>query len=285
MYRPVTGMMIDNHPSARPQSGVADAEIVLEAIAEAGITRFLLLFQQNEPERVGPVRSLRIYDIDWAKPFDCTFGHVGGARSALDEVANGEYRNMDMIHGAGSVYWRSSDRPAPHNVYTSYDKFSAYNSKKGYETSEPAGFSRVDGSPSANPDATSIDIHISSRTMDSSYTYDRATNTYIRYQGSKLFVDKEGNRKVTPSVVVALMVHEGKGKVEQGILREKITTVGSEDAYIFQNGTVTKLTWKKESQEAQMTFTDAEGNDFPLVRGQVWIVAVPIEYGGTVTWE
>ena len=56
--KPTTAIMLENSPDARPQSGLKDAEIVYEAVAEGGITRFLAVYQQKQPETVGPVRSL-----------------------------------------------------------------------------------------------------------------------------------------------------------------------------------------------------------------------------------
>jgi len=58
------GIMVENHPDARPQSGLDKASIVYEAIAEGGITRFLALYGTNEAEKVGPVRSARTYYVD-----------------------------------------------------------------------------------------------------------------------------------------------------------------------------------------------------------------------------
>ncbi len=75
----VTGMMIENSPDARPQSGIKDSGVVFEAIAEGGITRFLVLYQEQKPQLIGPVRSVRIYDLDWLAAFDASIGHVGGS--------------------------------------------------------------------------------------------------------------------------------------------------------------------------------------------------------------
>ena len=155
--RPITAVVIENSPSARPQSGMQQAEVVYESIAEAGITRFVNLYQQNKPGLVGPVRSLRPYLVDWIKPWDASIAHVGGSKRALDEVRNGSYRDLDQMLDA-SAYWRSSDRYAPHNVYTSFAKLDALNQSKGYTMSDFHGFSRVDGKPADTPNATSITI-------------------------------------------------------------------------------------------------------------------------------
>lgn len=87
----VTAIMLENSPDARPQSGLKDAEVVYEAVAEGGITRFLALYQQKQPETIGPVRSIRMYYVDWLTPYNASVAHVGGSAAALQLVRNGGY--------------------------------------------------------------------------------------------------------------------------------------------------------------------------------------------------
>ena len=278
--KPVTGIMIENSPDARPQSGLKDSGVVFEAIAEGGITRFLVLYQSEKPQLIGPVRSLRLYDVEWLAAFNSSIGHVGGSAAALVEVRNGSYRDLDQFFNSGS-YWRASDRYSPHNVYTSFEKLDALNAAKGYTTSTFTGFSRIDGKASATPDATSIDITISSYLYNSSYIYNAATNNYSRFQGGEAHTDRESGQ-ITPSVIVAMRVDETT--VFEDGYRENITTLGSGSAVIFQNGTATAATWHKATKLDQITFTDANGADIPLVRGQTWIAAVP-NGDGDVIWK
>jgi hypothetical protein len=277
---PVTAIMIENSPDARPQSGLKDSGVVFEAIAEGGITRFLVLYQQEKPGLIGPVRSIRLYDAEWVAPFDASVGHVGGSMGGLAEIRNGSYRDIDQFFNAAS-YYRSSDRYGPHNVYTTFTLLDALNAKKGYTSSTFTGFSRVDGKPAATPTATYISITISSALYNSSYTYDKATNTYARSQAGAPHLDRETGQ-IAPSVVVAMRVDEQT--VLQDGYREQITTTGSGPATIFQNGTATAVTWHKTSKTSQITFTNAAGADVPLVRGQTWIAAVP-NNRGDVTWK
>jgi hypothetical protein len=276
----VTGVMIENSPDARPQSGLKNSGVVFEAIAEGGITRFLVLYQQEKPQLIGPVRSVRLYDLDWLAPFNASIAHVGGSAAALTEVRNGNYRDIDEFFN-GNYYWRSTDRYAPHNVYTSFAKLDALNASKGYTTSTFTGFSRVDGKPSDTPNATNINIVISSSLYNSSYTYDKATNTYIRSQAGAPHLDREDGQ-IAPSVVIAMRVDE-KTVLEDGY-RESITTTGSGDAVIFQNGTAVNAIWHKASKTNQVSFTDVAGTIIPLIRGQTWIAAVPND-GGDVSWK
>lgn len=277
---PVTAIMIENSPDARPQSGLKDAGIVYEAIAEGGITRFLALYQESKPELIGPVRSLRMYYLDWAAGYDPCIAHIGGSAAALAEVRNGSYCDTDQFFN-DAYYWRAADRYAPHNVYTNFEKMDAVNAAKGKTTSNFKGFARTDIKPAKELTANSITINFSSPQFNTNYTYDAASNTYLRQVGGEAHSDREKGQ-IAPSVVVAMRV-DMTHVMEDG-WRESITTVGSGAATIFQGGIATEVTWRKASREAPLEFVNAEGKPVKLGRGQTWIAAVP-NSGGTVSWQ
>lgn len=279
---PVTAIMIENSPDARPQSGLKPAGVVFEAIAEGGITRFLTLHQEDKPQLIGPVRSLRMYYVDWLAPFNASIAHIGGSHAALQEVRNGKYRDIDQFFNS-PYYWRASDRYAPHNVYTSFAKLDALNKAKGYTKSTFTGFARTDEAPSAKPFATKITINFNSfaSLYNTSYNYDKKNNRYIRYLAGQPHKDREKGT-ITPKVVIAMKVDEVT-VLEDGY-RESIKAVGSGQAIIFQNGTAQQVTWRKASRGKQITFTDTKGKIVPLVRGQTWIAAVP-NGKGNISWQ
>ncbi len=286
--REVTAIMIENSPDARPQSGLKDSGIVFEAIAEGGITRFLALYQEQQPGLIGPVRSVRPYYIDWAAPFDASIAHIGGSYNALQEVRNGQYKDIDQFFNAGA-YWRASDRYAPHNVYTSFERLNALNEQKGYTSSTFTGFPRVapetekkkvDKKVPSLAAATSIQVPISSGLYNSSYTYAADSKTYLRSEGGEPHLDREAGQ-ITPRVVIVIKVPTSLG-FEDGY-REQMQTIGSGDGYIFQDGTVQPMTWKKADKKSQIRFTDAQDKDIPLERGQTWITAVGTDK--TPSWQ
>src|SRR5690606_30510274 len=100
--RHVTGVMIENSPDARPQSGLQEADIVFEAIAEAGITRFLALYQDTEPKHIGPIRSARPYYLDFLMPFDAGYAHVGGSPTALQQIRQLKIKDLDQFANSGA---------------------------------------------------------------------------------------------------------------------------------------------------------------------------------------
>jgi hypothetical protein len=277
----VTGIMLENSPDARPQSGLKDAGVVFEAIAEGGITRFLALYQQAKPQLVGPVRSVRLYYVDWVAPFQASIAHIGGSKFALNEVRNGNYRDIDQFFNAGT-YWRAKDRYAPHNVYTSFARIDALNAKKGYATSVFTAWPRQDGKPAKVATANDIDVKISSAPYNSHYVYEPASNTYVRYEGGAFHLDREGGN-IKPSVIIIMDTVMTK-KFEDG-WREQITTIGNGRVRVFQNGTVTEGTWIKKDRGSQISFVDGANKEITFNRGQTWITAVPANQGGKVTWK
>lgn len=278
--KPVTAVMLENSPDARPQSGLKEAEVVYEAVAEGGITRFLALYQQNQPGTIGPVRSLRMYYVDWLTPYNASVAHVGGSAEALKLVRNGSYRDIDQFFNAGS-YIRASDRYAPHNVYTDFTKLSTLNSVKGYISSSPKTMERADDKKDLPQDATSVDINISGPMYNSSYSYNPDTKVYARSQAGAPHLDREQGQ-IEAKVVIAIRVTMQR-VLEDGY-RESITTIGNGEATIFQNGTAIPATWYKDSRDDQLRFVDAAGSPIQLARGTTWISAVPTT-GGSVAWR
>jgi len=276
--RPITGIMIENSDDARPQSGLQDAGVVYEAIAEAGITRFLGLFQDTRPAYIGPVRSLRPYYIDFFTPWDASIAHVGGSPEALSEIRSGG-KDLDQFFNSGA-YWRVDTRDAPHNVYTSFDKLDALNQSKGYTSSAPKSWTHKKDAPLKVPSAKTIHITVSSADFNSHYDYDAKTNAYLRSEGGKPHLvttsaaDTTG-QQLHPKVVIALVLPLSSGELDaSGAYYSDYTTSGSGNVYVFQDGGVVQGTWEKADRPSQFVFKDSAGNVIKLDAGQTWLVAV-----------
>lgn len=270
--RTVTGVMVENSVQARPQSGLSQAGVVFEAIAEGGITRFLALYQDNEPENVGPIRSARPYYAQWALGFDAGYAHVGGSPAALRNIKEWGVRDLDQFANGGA-YHRIASRAAPHNVYTSLSALNQLEASKGFTTSSFKGFERKKEAASKQPTAKSINMSISGPVYNTHYDYDAATNSYKRSEGGAAHIDANTNAQISPKVVVALVMPYG---YEADGYHSTYGTIGSGLALIFQDGVLTKGTWTKADNKAQFTFTDA-GKTIGLNPGQTWITAVKAE--------
>lgn len=286
---PVTAAMIENSVDARPQSGLADAGVVFEAVAEGGVTRFMALFQDTAPADIGPIRSARPYYVSWATGFDAAYAHVGGSPDGLQAIKDWGTKDMNQFYN-GNSYHRVSSRPAPHNVYTSLDALHQLESSKGF-TSTFVGFTRKDavpykapaastnGKPSAKADtrtpASTIGMSLSGYTYDPHFTYAPATNTYDRTMAGAAHIDANGNRQISPKVVVSMVVPLSRGALDSSnAYYSNYNVLGSGTAYVFQDGTVTVGQWHKETNGGALSFTDTAGAPLALDRGQTWITAV-----------
>ena len=303
---------------ARPQAGMTDAGVVFEAIAEAGITRFAAIYQNPTTAIIGPIRSLRIYYLQWDTPFDCTIVHAGGSGDALAAVSAGGYKDLSedynyMYRGTyGGRLWN--------NLFTTSADLKQFSTDRGYNTSEIKGFARLTPAESEQQRAdksVSEKLDITKATKEDTsvvavpvpaialnlggwadfnvnYNYDAESNTYLRsyasgnpHQVYGCAADNLGEKnpedvcsltQLAPSVVVAMMVEEARAADNY---HEDITAIGSGDAYVFQNGTMFKGKWQKTSAEDQIKFTDADGEEIKLAPGQTFVTAVP-NYGSVV---
>lgn len=269
--RVVTGVMVENSLDARPQSGLGDASVVFEAIAEGGITRFLALYQDTAPGNIGPIRSARPYYAQWVLGFDAGYAHVGGSPEALADIKSWGVRDLDQFANGGS-YHRISTRVAPHNVYTSIDALNQLEASKGWTTSNFTGFARKPKeAPVKTPTAKSINLAISGPLYNVHYDYVPATNSYARSEGGAPHMDANTNAQIGVKVVVAMVMPYS---IEADGYHSDYNTIGSGPVSVFQDGTVTTGTWSKASNTAQFTFTDASGKPIKLNAGKTWLTAL-----------
>ena len=299
---------------ARPQAGLNEAGVVFEAIAESGITRFAAIYQNPSSAIIGPIRSLRLYYLEWDTPFDCTIVHAGGAPDALRAVSQG-YKDLTenyayMYRGTyGARHWN--------NLFTTSTYLLKMNADRGYGGSEIKGFarmtpeqavkSRVDETATEklviyeassgktselNAKVSAIGVNFGGiASFNVVYNYDPASNTYLRSYasgashdiydcpagdlGEKNPEDNCALKQLTPAVVAVIMVPEKRASDNY---HEDITTVGSGEAYVFQNGIAVKGTWEKSSVAEQIRFYDESGAEVALAPGQTFVEAVP-NYG------
>lgn len=306
------GIMVQNNIEARPQSGISQADIIHEAVAEGGITRFLALYLCEEPKIVGSVRSARMYFIRLLQGYgeNPLYGHVGGANTPGPADALGEikklkwygYNDMDQFAVPFPNYWRDYDRlpgrATEHTVYTNTQKLWEYakkNRKLAYQDEDGVAWdeswkpwSFQDGSPNSSAKATTaISYGFWSNGISSDYNvvwaYDAKTNTYKRANGGKPHLDNNTDTQLESSnVIVAFAKESVANDGYEGGQHMLYEVVGTNKALIFQNGAAIEGTWKKPKATDMMRFYDEKGKEVELVRGQVWISVLPT--GNEVTY-
>ncbi len=264
--RHVTSIQIENSPDARPQSGLYDAGVVFEAIAEGGITRFNALFLETRPNYIGPIRSVRPYYVDLMLPFDPSFVHAGGSGAGLAKVARLKVKDID--HGAnGDAFQRISSRYAPHNLYSSMAALDRVSKRRGYNKSKFESWLRERREmPADKVTAGKINFYISGPLYDVQYNYDKKTNSYARIMAGRPHMDEKAKKQIKPKVVIALIM-----QYHQSGLYSVYKTKGSGKMYVFQNGEVIKGRWKKSGPRGQFKFLAKNGEAIRLNPGQTWV--------------
>ncbi|HMS23675.1 MAG TPA: DUF3048 domain-containing protein [Candidatus Saccharibacteria bacterium] len=265
----VTGVMIENSPDARPQAGLIDAEIVFEAVAEGGITRFLALYQNNDSKYLGPIRSVRPYYLDWLVPYGGALAHVGGAPEAIAQIKRQNIKDLDQFNNP-NAYDRVSARIAPHNVYSSTKRLQAIEKQKKYNKSVFEGFERdKKEKPIQTPKVKTINLSLSGPLYDVTYKYDKKNNSYDRVLGGAAHKDEKSGKQISPKVVIAMEI-----KRSQDGVYSVYAVNGSGKVRVYQNGKMIIGKWKKKNRKSEIQLLDKENNPIKLAPGKTWITAV-----------
>ncbi len=270
---PVVGVMIDNHPDARPESGLAEASVVYEVPVEGSITRYFAIFPLSATvAKVGPVRSARPYFLDWLEEYgDSSYWHSGGSPEALSDITARHIWDANEFY-YGSFYWRSADRAAPHNLYTSSNNWQAFAARYGGSHSSTTwqGWNFTTSTPTGTPVGEfslsyASDYHVG-------WKFNAASSSYVR------LINNEPEQLDDDSEVTAsnIVVQEMSMQITDSEGRLKLGTIGTGVAKIFRDGTMVRGTWKKESATARTRFYDASGNELDFVPGHTWIEVVPM---------
>ena len=280
-------VMIENHPDARPQSGLSKANLVYEAIAEGGITRFMAVFANPQTSvRVGPVRSARTYFLDFATELNAFYAHVGGNIDALDQISQkGGVGNLDEFSVGSPTYARDPSRNVAieHTMYSTTDALWQYAMKKGMSpTSQYTGWSFTDPAPTADRgSAQSAHIVFSSASYTVDWKYNLATNLYERSLAGSPHLDAIDTTQITASNIVLQTVVTTHITTRIGEDGWRFTLTGSGKGTLLQNGIATPITWKKSGTDRTI-YTTADGKEVQFVRGTTWVELVHSSTGITI---
>ncbi len=266
-------VVVNNHPQARPQSGLNKADVVYEVLAEGGVTRFVAIFQSEKPENIGPVRSAREYFIDLASGFDSFFIAHGYSPEAKEMLERGEIDNINGMQYDGSLFKRADFRKAPHNSYITYENIVKGAEMRGYgmdNAPEPAVF--LSGNEAELLEGTLAEdfmVSYGSPSFDVIYKYNPVEAKYHRFNGSEETVDFESKGPILlDNILIVQMDH----KVVDNAGRREIDMNSGGKGYLFQKGKVNEIQWKKE---AGRIIPYKDGSKAGFVPGKTWINIVP----------
>ena len=302
------GIMIENSVDARPQSGLSAADVVFEAVAEGGITRFLAVFYCTDVATVGPVRSARVYFMDFLGGFGNypLYAHVGGANTPgpadalgqLEKMGWTNYNDLNQFSVGFPVFWRDYERlpgvATEHTMYTSTVKL--WDIAKTRELTEvdedgerwDKDFSykefKNDPSQGSRPNSLSVSYAFwdSQPKFNTTWTYQRASNSFVRSTAGQKHVDKNTGNQLAAKNVVILFMDESVADdgYDQG-QHLLYGTKGSGKAMILQDGKAVDGTWEKDNRFSPLTVMNKKGEEITYTRGPTWFIVIPT--GNTVT--
>ncbi|OGH30850.1 MAG: hypothetical protein A3J69_02450 [Candidatus Levybacteria bacterium RIFCSPHIGHO2_02_FULL_42_12] len=302
-HRPL-GVMIENHKGARPQSGIWGADVVYEAVAEGGITRFLAMYHCQDAGQIGPVRSARTYFLDFISEYSefPLYAHVGGANTsgpadALSHIADYEwsgYNDLNQFSIGFPTFWRDYNRlgrptDTEHTMYSTV--------KKLWDFAKTRGLTNVDKDntswdESFTPYSFKDDIKVSSPQAqiirlafwenndpyDVEWTYSAQTNAYERSHGGSPHVDKNNNKRIiAKNVVVLFMKERSANDGYEGNVHLLYTTKGTGSAIVFIDGDRIDATWRKEGRRGRTLLFTKQGKPIALNRGIIWFEILPTD--------
>lgn len=296
-------VMIENHLESRPQSGLSSADVVYEAVAEGGITRFMAVYYCNLSDvQVGPIRSARTYYLDWLAEYDALYAHVGGANTpgpadALGQIIRYGVKDLNQFSIGFPVFWRDYQRlgrpvATEHTMYSTTQKLWEVGAKRGWTNVDEDGvawdknfvaWKFKDDKPSSSASKITVNHWESQVDYQVVWNYDPATNTYNRDNGGNKHLDLNNNKQISPKVVIVQFQRESNvNDGYPGNVHLLYGTTGTGKALILQDGSVTEGKWVKPTRIARTKFTDNAGKEIELNKGQIWIETVP--EGSKVTY-
>lgn len=282
--RRAIAVKIDNHPAARPQSGVQEADMVYELLVEGGLTRFIAVFHHSDTEYVGPVRSLRPTDSTLVVYLGAPL-QISGGQDWIQSLSRG--RGLLMISDDRVSTYRISSRQAPHNLYATTLKMRDTADRRVWADDPPEPiFNFGPPTPALTP-ASEVTLDWSDR-PEVVWRWDDAEGVYLRSNRDTphdwLSPDGERSQMSTETLLVltarAYTASPGSGA---GSSVPALETIGTGSALLFYEGALIQGTWERDSYEDPFFLRLLSGNEMTVPPGSLWISIFPTS--GSVDWE
>ncbi len=265
--RPAIVAKIDNHPAARPQSGLVEADIVFEENVE-GWTRFAAVFHSQGSDPVGPIRSGRTQDVDLLTSLNSPlFLWSGGNPAVTKMINNSPLVNMSpFAKGTGSAFYRAEDKGSPHNLFSNTSKIWELGAGRG-GIPTPVFEYRSEADVINGDDVVGVKVTMDGD-MRASWEWDASVGRFMRMLDGKRHNDPNGNLVNTDNVIIMVCVYR-RSQIESR--SPEAVTTGTGVVWVLTNGKVIEGTWSRPDSAAPWTLTDAAGNPIKLTPGRAWV--------------
>lgn len=272
--RPGPAMVqVENSVLARPQSGLQQADLVFEYLAEGGITRMTVIyFKPSGSQRIEPVRSARPVTIHLWHAYHGVIFFSGANQKVLDMIAQQQIPALTEGSDGGVYFSRDPHRAAPHNLYTDGDRLTQGIVKHGPRVTYqlPAA-----GTPAASPAPAAANRIAFDQTPAHhvTYTYSATDSAYVYNTETGPLIDANSGQPIKPVNVVLIQVsHHDAGFTDVlGAPAVDFDLNGTGPADIFTQGKHYTGKWDLTNPELPMKILGADGKEMHLPGGLTWI--------------
>ena len=291
--RPIAVMFpIDR--AAQPQYGIGEAGVLYECLEEGNMSRQMGIIQDwKDMETIGNIRSGRDYYGYWCMEWDAIFVHWGGPYYLCEVTGRDDFDYLSAVAvGAGSAietpaagagaFFRWGDNSAPHNGYTSGEKllkainsleYDVEHTSSSYEAKHfdfvPMGEINTLADAADSFEATEIDLTGIFPVTKSSFEYDEATGTYLKYlYGSPQIDAATGEQLAFTNIIIQDTAWEYR---EDNKYLKFQTNDSGRTGWYFTQGRGIQITWEKEDDFSPTRYYDMEGNEIEINAGHTYI--------------
>ncbi len=269
----VVAVKVDNAPEAGPAIGIQDAELIIEAPVEGGLTRLTAMFFENEPTVIGPIRSVRPVDADLLSPWRPFLVTTGGQSFVYREILAAGVEILD--EGTDGLF-QQIERRQPYHLVATIPLIEA----EAGEGAPPVAVLPFGDEELGGTTATSVAIPFSG-VADVTWEYDAATDQYARIvNGEPYQVFPEYDAELadfgTDTVIVIKAAQRSAGYTDAaGTDVPTFDVIGFGDVLVFHGGEVRTGQWLRAAQSDGWFFLDDSGAQFTVPIGSVWLEIVP----------
>lgn len=274
-YQPVLVMINNDSTASRPQSGMEAAGWVYECYIEGKGTRYMAIYNAEKPEKVGPVRSCRVYYARLARGWDGFLVHCGGAETDTEANVYNLFKSLglrDRLDGNSSDkhFTRATDRKAPHNLYVNLKAASDESYAKNTSEVPLPGY-QFGTLPIEGTDAKEISLAPNGFTKIK-YVYNAETDLYARYENDAPDADKEDGKGIQCANIIIQRAKHSSFDTAGGHIN--VGVIGEGEATFFLAGKQVEGTWKKADASSQTKYYTADGEELILRPGATWVQIV-----------
>ncbi len=282
-------LMIENTSMSLPQYGLNSCGIIYECPVEGGITRLMGISDSyHKLKQFGNVRSCRPYYVYIASEYDAIYCHVGQSVHGQEVLNTGIVDDLNAMDGAisNAVFYRTSDKKAPHNCFTNGEmvdegiKIKGFSKK--YKSDPGTHFKYSEEDEYHDQDDPALIKNSASEGEECAvvkpyfinnspwFVYNKDKGTYDRYQFGDSQIDALDDEQVSVKNII-IYTTAGESSLYAGTDYLNLPLVGDGKGKYICNGRMVDITWKKKSDTAPTQFFDEDGNELILAPGNTWI--------------